>query len=125
MLVGSRPNAQDLNEVEGWVLLLGFNPPVRFFNDNVSQSSIGGFIQPIRLGETGYVEIVDQNGILSGILVGFSVLLGLNQALVKVVNDGFSPVFQSGFRSVRQAESSSTTISSIEGNTPTLTAFCR
>ena len=34
------------------------------------------------------------------ILVGFSVLLGLNQALVKLVNDGFSPVFQSGFRSV-------------------------
>ncbi|MBI4303207.1 MAG: HAMP domain-containing protein, partial [Chloroflexi bacterium] len=27
-----------------------------------SRSSIGGFIQPIRLGETGYVEIVDQNG---------------------------------------------------------------
>ena len=28
------------------------------------QSSIGGFIQPIRLGDTGYVEIVDQNGIV-------------------------------------------------------------
>ncbi len=28
------------------------------------RSSIGGFIQPIRLGETGYVEIVDQNGVV-------------------------------------------------------------
>ncbi|MBI2831579.1 MAG: GAF domain-containing protein [Chloroflexi bacterium] len=27
-----------------------------------SASSIGGFVRPIRLGETGYVEIVDQNG---------------------------------------------------------------
>lgn len=33
-------------------------------------------------------------------LVGFSVLLGLNQALVKIVNDGFSPIFQSGLRSL-------------------------
>ncbi len=31
---------------------------------DLAQSSIGGFIQPIRLGETGYVEIVDQNGIV-------------------------------------------------------------
>ncbi len=29
-----------------------------------AQSSIGGFIQPIRLGQTGYVEIVDQNGVV-------------------------------------------------------------
>lgn len=29
-----------------------------------AQSSIGGFVQPIRLGQTGYVEIVDQNGIV-------------------------------------------------------------
>ncbi len=28
------------------------------------KSSIGGFVQPIRLGKTGYVEIVDQNGIV-------------------------------------------------------------
>ena len=28
------------------------------------RSSIGGFVQPIRLGQTGYVEIVDQNGIV-------------------------------------------------------------
>lgn len=35
----------------------------------------------------------------AGILVGFSVLLGLNQALVKLVNAGFSPVFQAGLRS--------------------------
>jgi drug/metabolite transporter (DMT)-like permease len=33
------------------------------------------------------------------VLVGFSVLLGLNQALVKLVNAGFAPVFQSGLRS--------------------------
>lgn len=38
---------------------------------------------------------------LSGasLLVGFSVLLGFNQALVKLVNAGFAPVFQSGLRS--------------------------
>jgi len=35
----------------------------------------------------------------ASLLVGFSVLLGLNQALVKLVNDGFAPVFQSGLRS--------------------------
>lgn len=34
-----------------------------------------------------------------GLLIGFSVVLGLNQALVKIVNDGFAPVFQSGLRS--------------------------
>ena len=28
------------------------------------KSSISGFVQPIRLGQTGYVEIVDQNGIV-------------------------------------------------------------
>ena len=33
-------------------------------------------------------------------LIIFSVILGLNQALVKLVNAGFSPVFQAGFRSV-------------------------
>ena len=33
------------------------------------------------------------------ILIAFSALLGLNQALVKIVNDGFSPLFQSGLRS--------------------------
>ncbi len=33
-------------------------------------------------------------------LVGFSVLLGLNQALIKLVNVGFSPLFQSGLRSL-------------------------
>jgi signal transduction histidine kinase len=31
---------------------------------DIAQSSIGGFIQPVRLGKTGYVEIVDQNGIV-------------------------------------------------------------
>lgn len=33
------------------------------------------------------------------ILVVFSVLLGLNQALIKIVNTGFQPVFQAGLRS--------------------------
>ena len=32
-------------------------------------------------------------------LIVMNVLLGLNQALVKVVNDGFAPVFQGGLRS--------------------------
>ncbi|MFT7131815.1 MAG: drug/metabolite transporter (DMT)-like permease [Cyclobacteriaceae bacterium] len=32
-------------------------------------------------------------------LIGFNVLLGLNQALVKLVNDGFSPLLQGGLRS--------------------------
>ncbi len=36
----------------------------------------------------------------ASLLVGFSVILGLNQALVKLVNDGFAPVFQSGLRSI-------------------------
>ena len=31
---------------------------------DVGKSSIGGFVQPVRLGETGYVEIVDENGIV-------------------------------------------------------------
>ena len=36
----------------------------------------------------------------ASVLIGFSVLLGLNQALVKVVNEGLAPVFQSGLRSL-------------------------
>ncbi|MDP2743741.1 MAG: ATP-binding protein [Dehalococcoidia bacterium] len=31
---------------------------------DLSRSGIGGFVKPIRLGQTGYVEIVDQNGIV-------------------------------------------------------------
>ncbi len=31
---------------------------------DLSRSSIGGFVQPIRLGQTGYVEIIDQNGVV-------------------------------------------------------------
>ncbi len=31
---------------------------------DLAKSGIGGFVRPIRLGETGYVEIVDQNGIV-------------------------------------------------------------
>ena len=33
-------------------------------------------------------------------LIGFNVILGLNQALVKLVNAGFSPLFQGGLRSL-------------------------
>ncbi len=36
----------------------------------------------------------------SSFLISFSILLGLNQALIKLVNAGFSPLFQSGLRSV-------------------------
>ena len=32
---------------------------------DLDKSSIGGFISPIRLGKTGYVEIVDQSGIVA------------------------------------------------------------
>ena len=39
------------------------------------------------------------DGFGTSILVSFSLVLGLNQALVKVVNDGLAPVFQSGLRS--------------------------
>ncbi len=35
----------------------------------------------------------------ASMLIGFSILLGLNQALVKLVNAGFEPVFQGGLRS--------------------------
>lgn len=31
---------------------------------DLAQSSIGGFVRPIRLGQTGYVEIVDQSGVV-------------------------------------------------------------
>ena len=33
------------------------------------------------------------------VLITFSFLMGLNQVLIKLVNDGFSPVFQAGLRS--------------------------
>ena len=33
------------------------------------------------------------------VLIGFSILLGLNQALVKLVNAGLSPLMQGGLRS--------------------------
>ena len=35
----------------------------------------------------------------ASILILFSALLGLNQALIKLVNGAFAPVFQSGLRS--------------------------
>jgi drug/metabolite transporter (DMT)-like permease len=42
----------------------------------------------------------DHIDLLGGsLLVGFSLVLGLNQALVKIVNAGLAPVFQSGLRS--------------------------
>ncbi len=31
---------------------------------DLARSSIGGFVRPIRLGQTGYVELVDRNGIV-------------------------------------------------------------
>lgn len=42
-------------------------------------------------------EHIDLQG--ASLLIGFSVLLGFNQALVKLVNAGFNPVFQAGLRS--------------------------
>lgn len=39
------------------------------------------------------------DGLGASLLIGFSALLGLNQALVKIVNAGMSPLFQSGARS--------------------------
>ena len=33
-------------------------------------------------------------------LISFSAMLGLNQVLIKIVNDGLQPVFQAGLRSV-------------------------
>ena len=36
----------------------------------------------------------------TSLLIAFSALLGFNQALVKIVNDGFAPIFQSGLRSL-------------------------
>ena len=39
------------------------------------------------------------DALAASILIGFNILLGLNQALVKIVNDGFAPVFQAGLRS--------------------------
>ena len=41
---------------------------------------------------------IDNAGII--MLTVFSATLGLNQALVKLVNAGFSPIFQAGLRSV-------------------------
>jgi drug/metabolite transporter (DMT)-like permease len=41
---------------------------------------------------------IDNAGII--MLTVFSAMLGLNQALVKLVNAGFSPIFQAGLRSV-------------------------
>lgn len=42
-------------------------------------------------------EHIDALG--ASLLIGFSALLGLNQALVKLVNAGMAPIFQSGTRS--------------------------
>jgi drug/metabolite transporter (DMT)-like permease len=40
------------------------------------------------------------DALAASILITFNIILGLNQALVKVVNAGFSPVFQAGLRSI-------------------------
>lgn len=42
-------------------------------------------------------EHIDALG--ASLLIGFSAILGLNQALVKIVNTGMAPLFQSGARS--------------------------
>ncbi len=39
------------------------------------------------------------DAVAAGVLIGFNALLGLNQALVKLVTGAFSPIFQSGLRS--------------------------
>jgi len=39
------------------------------------------------------------DGLGATLLIGFSAILGLNQALVKIVNTGMAPLFQSGARS--------------------------
>ena len=49
------------------------------------------------MSETLRKDRIDALG--GSLLIGFSVVLGLNQALVKIVNDGLAPVFQSGLRS--------------------------
>lgn len=43
-------------------------------------------------------EKIDSTGAV--LLIGFSALLGLNQVLIKFVNDGLEPIFQAGLRSV-------------------------
>ncbi|MFQ6122009.1 MAG: GAF domain-containing protein [Dehalococcoidales bacterium] len=67
--------------ISGLVLAPGTNVPVVFLASptkggqqgsksvlvvaiDPAQSSIGGFVQPVRLGQTGYVEIIDQNGVV-------------------------------------------------------------
>ncbi|MFV2091159.1 MAG: hypothetical protein ACC642_10900, partial [Pseudomonadales bacterium] len=52
---------------------------------------------PVTTSPRGRRDHMDVYG--ASLLVGFSVILGLNQALVKLVNVGFAPVFQSGLRS--------------------------
>lgn len=39
------------------------------------------------------------DALAASLLIGFSLLLGLNQVLVKLVNEGFAPLFQAGLRS--------------------------
>lgn len=41
---------------------------------------------------------IDSTG--ATLLLGFSALLGLNQALIKIVNAGLAPIFQAGLRSI-------------------------
>ena len=55
----------------------------------VGSVGIGGIVQKDRIDTFGMVA-----------LVGFSALLGLNQVLIKVVNEGLQPVFFAGVRSL-------------------------
>lgn len=53
-----------------------------------------------RVTETGIPVRRDRMDVLgAAALIGFSVLLGLNQVMMKMVNAGMNPVFQAGLRS--------------------------
>ena len=56
-------------------------------------------LAPARLWSPHIERKANIDALAASILIGFNVLLGLNQALVKIVNDGFAPVFQAGLRS--------------------------
>ena len=43
-------------------------------------------------------EKIDSIGALA--LIVFSATMGLNQVMIKIVNDGLQPVFQAGLRSI-------------------------
>ena len=43
-------------------------------------------------------DSIDNVGAIS--LIGFSGLLGINQALIKITNEGIDPIFSAGIRSL-------------------------